>query len=156
MTRQQDEKQPRLSFSAGEVVYGLPDVPEWRVPVDQLAVVGEYTDASGPYLDDYFLVFVKKAGERYAASFYAEGRDSLFSRLGPALDSELRCGLCSSTELKSRVMWPPAIKDKPLFDFVAVTATTLGERIKEWIMPTYELHLADAVREFLESERSAV
>lgn len=150
MSQPKSQDQPSLSFRGKKVVYRWPDSPIWELSVGQVAVVGEYTTADGPVLDDYFLIFITKTGARYVASFYADGRDSLLSQLGQTLDSELQCGLCNSTDLKSRVMWPAVIRDKPLFDFVPVEATSMEAHIKEWIVPTCELRLAGAVQEFLE------
>ena len=108
---------------AGEVVnYSTPEktasyYQNWSLSISQIRIIGEYTDSNGPYLDDYFFVFVLSDCSWRQASFYAEGRDSFLSELGSKLGHKLACGLCNSTSLKSRVMWPEALSGEILFTF---------------------------------------
>jgi len=80
------------------VEYILPDAPEsyrqnWKLPMSAIRLIGEYTNSDGPYLDDYFFVFVLADGTWRQASFYAEGRDGFLSALGKpsAHNSNVAC-----------------------------------------------------------------
>lgn len=148
------EKQPRLSLVEGKIFYGSLADTIWDIRVSDLTIIGEYTiDSLG---DDYFLIFLTKSSNWYEASFYSEGRDELLSELGRELYFKLECGLCNSTDLKSRVMWPLAIKDKPVFEFVPFKAKTLGEKIKEWVNPTSDIYLSRDVQGFLNNKYDLV
>jgi hypothetical protein len=94
---------------------GGPD-GSWRLPVSDIAVVGEYTNANGPWIDDYYLVFVHRDRTCFEASFYASGRDRALDDLGVALGgADLSPGLCNSAEWKTRVLWPSQLADSPLW-----------------------------------------
>jgi hypothetical protein len=100
----------------------------WEVPIAKLVAIGEYTNGNGPWLEDYFFVFVEAGGSYRQASFYAIGAAQALAELGRALHAELAAGLCHSTEWKTRIMWPERVRDQPLFD-VHRTAT---ERVGFW------------------------
>jgi len=85
----------------------------WQFAWDQLVCLGEYTISS--WGDDYFFVFVTRDGYCYESSFYARGRDELLEALGKKLNSTLACGLCNSTEWKSRIIWPATLEDQEFY-----------------------------------------
>ena len=144
-------KQRGLSLSAGKVVYCESDGSGWELAVGSIAIIGEYTDASGPLLDDWLLVFVADNGERYTASAYTDGLGGFLSQLGGWFNAELQCGLCNSTELNSRIMWPPEIRDEPLFRFLPLVASGLLGRLKNWISPVVGMELASAARDYIDN-----
>ena len=91
----------------------------WDLKISDIRLVGEYTTAKGPYIDDCFLVFLTAfEGGWYEASFYARGRDTVLPALGAALGAPVEAGLCNSTHYKTRVIWPPKWKDQELMDVV--------------------------------------
>src|SRR5262245_9714586 len=78
----------------------------WSLPLADLELLGEYTDPNGPFVDDYFFVFIRRPQHHWnEASFYASGRDELLDELAVLLGAKLDCGLVNSTEYNSRVMW---------------------------------------------------
>lgn len=87
----------------------------WEVHVADIAVIGEYTTNDGPWLDDYFFVFVERDGTVREASFYADGRDRALAALEDALGERLAPGLSGTSEWRSRVLWPPRLADSELF-----------------------------------------
>src|SRR5215813_12160381 len=97
--------------------YATRDDEVWKLPIAEVRVIGEYTTPNGPYIDDYFFVFLS-TDYWYEASFYSEGGLELLSKLSLELKEELACSLQNSTNWKSRVIWPPDIKEEPLFDIV--------------------------------------
>jgi hypothetical protein len=56
----------------------------WSTSTKDVVLLAEYTTSEGPYLEDYFLVFVTvENGKRYfaTASFYSNGRDEVIKQL---------------------------------------------------------------------------
>jgi len=113
-TEDQDRCSGTLEFTSGALEYSDSGRAIWRTPVQHLAVVGEFTTPS--LGDDYFLVFVTPSARCFQASFYAVGRDAALSSLSVVLGASLQPGLCNSTELRSRVMWPPSLLGQPLLE----------------------------------------
>lgn len=93
-------------------VYG-----DWDLPVSEVRVLGEATDQSGPFLDDYFFCFSTGPTMWHEASFYAEGREEFLRALRVRLQSRIELGLCNSTDFASRVLWPPSLAGEPMFRY---------------------------------------
>ena len=53
------------------ILYAIRDSDAWELPIAELKVVGEYTTPNGPYIDDYFYVFLS-TNYWYEASFYCQ------------------------------------------------------------------------------------
>ncbi len=100
--------------------YGSAQYGSWERSVSDVVVIGEYTNQSGPFRDDYFFVFVTRSGEVLEASFYARGRDEALRQLSGILGMPIDPALCNSTDFRSRVIWPLALRDHPVYDFVSV------------------------------------
>jgi hypothetical protein len=125
----------------------------WTQPISGIEIVGEYTDPNGPYVDDYFFVFVIGPDHRFwEASFYADGRDKMLDHLGEKLGAQLSCGLAHSTDYDSRVLWPRSLEDKKLFEFVPVKADSLWTRLKYKLIPEYYYKFTSEVSECLQIE----
>lgn len=118
----------------------------WQVALEKIRVIGEYTTTDGPFGDDCFFVFLT-CDAWYEASFYAEGRDSVLMELKRRLQHPVHCELTFSTDVASRVMWPPHLEGQPLFDFIAKPAgSNVLSRLWQRLFPTVDLHFTDAVR----------
>lgn len=139
----------RIKLEGDTIVYTLPERVAWRVAVADLRVVGEYTTTDCPYGDDYFFVFIAR-DQWFEASFYADGRDTLLAELGDRLDHKLQTGLCNSTSLASRVLWPARFEGHPLFDLVPEEkAGSIFSRIRQRVVPRVHMNFTDEVkREF--------
>jgi hypothetical protein len=141
----------RIAIEHDSVSYTMPQQQGWRIAVSELRLVGEFTDDHGPVVDDYFFIFLTRDG-CFEASFYAEGRDALLAELGRRLQHELRTGLCHSTSLASRVLWPARLEGHPVFDVVPEErAGTILGRLRQHVLPRVRMHLTDEVRRELES-----
>ena len=115
------DRYAKIGLEGDFLVYREQGTERWRVPLVAVAIVGEYTTANGPYVDDYFLVFVTTPERhQFHGSFYAEGLHALLASLSERLGATVQCGLCNSADLKSRCMWPPALAGQPLFRFTLV------------------------------------
>jgi hypothetical protein len=130
------------------IVCSTPAETHWRLPIAEVRVIGEFTNQSGPSLDDYFFVFVtKETTDWHCASFYAEGREKFLHELGVKLGHKLKCGLCNSTDFKSRVLWPPNLEGQPLFEFVPEKpATNFLGKVRQKILPMTFNQLTEEIR----------
>jgi hypothetical protein len=123
----------------------------WTMSLRDLALIGEYTDSNGPYVDDYFFIFVNHSGEWAQVSYYDEGLVEFFDAIGGYLKSELKVGLQHSTDLASRVIWPTDLAGEDLFEFVPVVRTSLWRRLWQRLIPICDIHLAKGVNDYLAS-----
>jgi hypothetical protein len=115
----------------------------FAISLDEVALIGEYTTDNGPFVDDWFIVFVRKDGnEWFEASMYAEGIAGFLEELSAALGVPLVVGLAASTDFNSRVIWPPAIAGRPLFDSSQVGATGFFHRLRLAILPEKSRHIS--------------
>jgi hypothetical protein len=105
----------RLVFRAGAVHYVTSRGGGWQLAASDIAVVGEYTTADGPSVDDYFFAFVRADAMVFEASFYAAGGNATLDALGAALGGTVTAGLCNSATWRSRVIWPQELENVPLF-----------------------------------------
>ncbi len=123
----------------------------WRVPVSALRVIGEFTNTDGPYADDYFLVFITH-DQTFEVPFYAEGRDALLGELGKRIGHTLRPGLCDSTSLASRVLWPGRLEGHPVYDILPEErAGAIFGKLRQWALPRAHMCFTDEVKKEFES-----
>jgi hypothetical protein len=91
----------------------------WSVNISDVRLIGEYTTANGPYIDDYFLVFVTALeGGWHEASFYARGRDELLAALSKKLGAPIETGLSNSAHFKTRIIWPEEWRGQNMLEVV--------------------------------------
>jgi hypothetical protein len=113
-----DDHSGEIRLADGSIVYESARM-NWRVPLSDVRLIGEYTTANGPYVDDYFFVFLTaEEGGWHEASFYARGRDPLLALLEHHLGAPIQPGLCNSAEYRTRIVWPPHVKDQPLMTII--------------------------------------
>jgi hypothetical protein len=103
--KDKERESGRLALDDGVLAYHWRGLA-WELPICRLVAVGEYTNGNGPWVDDYFFVFVEAGGTYRQASFYAVDSSETLARLASVLKADLGAGLCDSTEWKTRVMWP--------------------------------------------------
>ena len=119
--------------------------------------MAEYTTNEGPYLDDYFLVFVTvEEGKAFfsTSSFYAEGRDGVLASLQEKFGQPIQLELFNSTDWKSRVVWPLSMAGKQYFTFTELPPKKLIESLRRRIFgPVYEYAVSHEVREFIHEQR---
>jgi len=118
------------------------DIVEWyyqnelavSFDLNDVIVVGEYTDASGPRFDDWFLVFVTR-NDWWRISFFASHIEELTQVLSSKLNTDLSaCSLANSTEWKSIIQYPKEREGKALFQLTPTekikTPGNFWERVK--------------------------
>lgn len=114
-----DLKSGRLRLTGDEICYTSGDYGTWSFPAKDLRVLGEYTNDQGPFLDDWFMVFVTTGKDGwYEASSYSDGIEEFLTQLTAHLKTHpLRCELAASADYASRILWPGPLNGQPLFEF---------------------------------------
>jgi hypothetical protein len=88
----------------------------WDVTPDRILCVGEATSDSP--VEDWLLCLVTDVrGNWVEGSLYSQGRNDALQWLSQALGSSLEVKLANAPPFRSRVMWPPALQERPLFDY---------------------------------------
>jgi hypothetical protein len=113
-----DEYSGEIQCSGDSITYRSAG-GDWSIRISDIKLIGEYTTANGPYIDDYFLVFLTAPeGGWYEASFYAKGRDGALELLGKKLGALIEAALYSSTDYKTRIIWPPKLKGQEMMEVI--------------------------------------
>jgi hypothetical protein len=121
----------------------------WQCPILEIKCIGEYTNADGPFADDYFFVFLTKEFT-YTGSFYANDCHKVFENLKQILHCEWNLTLIGSTTWASNILYPNEIAGKLLYsETYSKPKNTIG-KIKEFIVgKEYSLDLSDYVNRIL-------
>ena len=91
---------------------------DWELPISRLRLVGEATDENGPCTDDWYIVFAEDDQGWFSASAYAPGVLETLRALGDALGSGVGpLMLANSATFASRVLWPPPLVGRPVFNY---------------------------------------
>jgi len=124
-----------------------------RIPLDDILLVGEYTNAAGPYCDDYYLcLFTDDDGEYYQLSSDIAGVDDVARALILWSRGDLQFELYCCTDLRSRVSWPPMLAGERLFEFCYTPPTRWYHYLLKWfrIWPlSYRQELTPRAAEYL-------
>ncbi|UWZ83519.1 hypothetical protein [Occallatibacter riparius] len=125
----------------------------WAIAVSDVVLIAEYTTDEGPKVDDYFLVFItREEGELYYSNvtMYAAGINESLTALESLLGCSLELALSSSTEMKSRVVWPQKLAGSAYFRYEQVVPEGFWDRVRSRVQGTrMESHVADSVCEYL-------
>jgi len=150
----------RLFIEDADVVYLTGDdiswrLPSWRLPISKLRVIGEYTTAEGPHIDDYYLVFVTNEPDHWhVASYYAQADDLFRQNLGVLLGGEIHFGLNRSTEWKHRILWPKALEGYELFQEIPeAKAKNFWEQIRQFVHLRTHLKLSQSAIDEINRKR---
>ncbi|MEQ9288705.1 MAG: hypothetical protein RIG77_17420 [Cyclobacteriaceae bacterium] len=91
----------------------------WSIEFKSIQLIGEYTTEGGPFVDDYFFVFVNSNGTLYEVSNDLINYPTFWTKLSSLLNSHLQPKLASSTLFNSRILYPEHLTGEPLFNLVA-------------------------------------
>lgn len=120
-------------------------VGDWTIPISAIRLIAEYTNSDGPWIDDYFFVFLTAPeGGWHEASFYAKGREAALCALEKKIGTQLECGLCGSTEYRTRILWPADLRDQVLMDVIPPQKQNLWQRLTD--SGARDIVLSDAAR----------
>lgn len=82
---------------------------------NETAIVGEFTTPGGPFFDDHFLVVVFRSGQ--LLELPAERTDEIIPLIEKATGAKIQFGLCNVTDAASRIIFPSALAEHPVFEF---------------------------------------
>lgn len=105
----------QFSVEAGRLVYRSAR-SSWEIAPERILCVGEATTES-PVEDWLLCIITDVQGNWVEASLYAQGRNDALQWLSQALGTSLEVKLANAPPFRSRVMWPPALREQPLFDY---------------------------------------
>jgi hypothetical protein len=140
----QEKEYGRLELVDHQIIRTLGGQIKFKIPINSIKVIGEFTTADGPILDDWF-VTILTADEWFEIPMYAAGIDKFFSDLGQELKCDLSYQLANSATWKTRIIYPSSCKDKELYKIVALEPKTLFDKIKK------ALGFESTVRQFSET-----
>jgi hypothetical protein len=148
---------PLLTAEGSTLIYADPAHNiSWRLPIESLILVAEYTTNEGPQADDYFLSFVtveNGAAVISTCGFYVEGRDDALEAISQHVGSPLAFNFTSSTAYASRIIWPSSLTGHKYFSYKAVDPRTLSEKLLTRLLgPELEYRFTEEVRAFIRSK----
>lgn len=87
-----------------------------QIDLNDIVVIGEYTNSDGPYFDDWFITFITMDGQCQSIPWYADNIDELTQYLSDKFQQDLNAAyLAGSTEWNSIIRYPVHLKEKTLF-----------------------------------------
>jgi len=145
-----DPKSCILSIDDPTLKYASPIYGSWEIPITEVVAFGEYTTDNGPYIDDWFMVFVTRDFGWVEASNYCEDRDEVRTKLAKHWSLESLSGkLWGSTTFNNRVIWPLDLAELPLFEFKE-RPQSAWENVKSFGMGLIDKNLTQEVRNHLQ------
>jgi len=91
---------------------------EWEIGRNDVVCIGEATVESARYGEDWLICVITDIhGTWVEASLYSQGRNDALQWLSSALSSSMEVKLAHAPPFRSRVMWPPEMKERPLFEY---------------------------------------
>ncbi len=122
------------------------------IPIKQIKLVGEYTTSEGPFVDDWFYVFVSGKGEIRRVSVYAIGAEEMLEELGKQLGAKVYGQLATSAVWNTNVLWPPHLMGQKLFETINPQPASFWENVKfKFGLRKSKIDLAGSVREYLKT-----
>ncbi len=148
--RESERQNGVLSLDGDYLRYKHHGKEVWALFVPSLVLIAEHTNDSGPFVCDYFYVFI--AGEpliEFEAPMYAG--PAILGALSARMQTQFGPGLASSTEFKSRVIWPPSLAGQPFYEYGAVRRSGIFGWVMDRVFPRIGYNYTERVRECLES-----
>ena len=111
-----------------------------QIDSDKIVVIGEYTTAEGPYIDDWFITFVTSDGGWQSITRYAENIQELTKFLSDKFQIDFNISyLTGSAKWKSIVRYPKHLEEQELFEIIPPTKEEINESVWNQIKNTFGL-----------------
>lgn len=101
-----------------------------RIAVDEIRLIGEYTTSDGPFVDDWFIVFLTSPIDWKQISHYTPGMPELLRELSQLLDAAIVGSLSWSTNWKTSIIWPPTVAETEMWDVQIKPPETLWQKLR--------------------------
>jgi len=118
-----------IGLDGDDVVYLGPDGAQWRLPLDDVRLIGVFA-ASGDADDLAFAFVADPDAAWFQASCNAVGADRLLDELTARLGSSVRAVPASPVSLQGRVLWPPHHVGDELFETRADARGTAAPHLR--------------------------
>lgn len=125
------QKQSRIYLEKEHIVLNAENIELTRIPIGDIKLVGEYTTANGPVVDDWFIVFMTSAKDWTQISEYTPGMLEMLKDLGTHLEAEITGSLFASTSWKTNIIWPKNVERLEMWDVITQKPTTLIGRLRQ-------------------------
>jgi hypothetical protein len=83
-----DNTSGKVQVIDDKIIWSYHDETVSQTDLNEIVIIGEYTNSDGPWFDDWFLVFVTKDGHWRHIPWYAENIDELTTVLQARFDSD--------------------------------------------------------------------
>ncbi len=134
-----------ISLEGGVIRHISDSCGVWQLSVEDILLIAEETDESGPYGEDWRIVFAASTPVFHAASISADGMMAVLAELASGLGVELVPELAASTTFASRILYPTSSSGAPLYDYLE------KKTWREWIWPApVRTELTDHAKEILQ------
>ena len=124
------QPQSRVHLENRDIILAHGDEEIARIAVDEIKLIGEYTNAGGPFIDDWFIVFMTSATNWQQISHYTPGMLEMLQGLGQLLDTKIVGSLSWSTSWRTNIIWPPSVTEVEMWDVHTMPPETLWQKLK--------------------------
>lgn len=129
---------------------------ELGIDPKKIAIIGEYTTDSGPFVDDHFFVIVSDSGE--IAQIPSENVDRVMGALETIAGMKIEPHLCNSAQNASRIIFPTTLAGHALFDFKRCRHGFIGflKNIRSFGVGEVSIELTGEVRDYISRNQKGV
>ncbi|WP_299119070.1 hypothetical protein [uncultured Tenacibaculum sp.] len=120
----------KVTIEKGNIIWRFEDNEVVKVPYEKIKLIGEFTNANGPLMDDWFLVIYNDDLEYYEISMYANNITESLAELGELMGFELYGTLFTSIEWKSNILYPTKFKGNEIWDIVKPEPKSFLDKLK--------------------------
>ena len=133
-----------ISCANGNITWKFSESEKVEIDLSEIVIIGEWTNDLVPFQTDWYLVLIKKNGNRLDIPLYALIFDDFFEKMSDYFGSEIKQGLVTSTEIESRTIWPEEFLDQKLFEVRFSSKKSLLHKLKSmFVGDSYHLKLSE-------------
>ena len=125
-----EQPQSRVYLESRHIILVNSDEKIARIAVDEIKLIGEYTNAEGPFVDDWLIVFMTSPTDWKQISHYTPGVLEMLQELSQLLDAEIVGSLSWSTSWRTNIIWPPSVAGVEMWDVYTKVPETLWQKLK--------------------------
>lgn len=146
------EKENKIYVKGSTLYYECKGEVFFELELENVKLIGEYTNDQGPFFDDWFLVFVDVQNRSFKVSMYSENIENTIDEIVKFFQFERTLSLVNSADWKSVILWPERMKGKEFLQLIQVKPTTfLGKIGAIFGLKRTGLDVTDEVKEFLKT-----
>ncbi len=131
--RDEAELSGRVFSEGGKLIWEIQGERVGEIVLSDVRLIGEYTTAEGPVIDDWFIVFYMSKKDCKQVSFYAKGREVMLQLLTEYLGTEIASRLTGSARWDTMLLWPPEVMGQAMWSVEDLAPETLGEKLKVFL-----------------------